>query len=139
MCRGVVACAVLAAAVGRAAALLPSGLLKEVHPGASSYPWQERWFAQELDHFGYAVANSTWQQRYLVNDQYWRRPTPTTPAGPVFFYTGNEGTGPAAATSTRAPRPVTSVGACLAFQAPSRCSRRTRGSCGRWLRTTAPC
>ncbi|RMC07464.1 hypothetical protein DUI87_16936 [Hirundo rustica rustica] len=38
-----------------------------------------------IDHFGFDE-NRTFQQRYLVADQYWRKDS-----GPILFYTGNEG------------------------------------------------
>lgn len=54
---------------------------------AQNYEYETRWFTQYLDHFNpwLASSNATWQQRYLINDTWY------TPGGPVFFYTGNEG------------------------------------------------
>ncbi|PKU33201.1 lysosomal pro-x carboxypeptidase [Limosa lapponica baueri] len=40
---------------------------------------------QPIDHFGFDE-NLTFQQRYLVADQYWKKDN-----GPILFYTGNEG------------------------------------------------
>lgn len=57
-------------------------------PGAANC--STRWITQSIDHFGWNAAPNgafTWQQRYLVNTQYWR-PDAT---GAVFFYVGNEG------------------------------------------------
>ncbi|GAB9465053.1 Lysosomal pro-x carboxypeptidase [Globisporangium polare] len=55
----------------------------------------ELYFEQRVDHFAWlpaAGANSskaaTYQQRYLINDQFW---DPSNKRAPVFFYTGNEG------------------------------------------------
>ena len=46
------------------------------------------YFEQRIDHFSWRVpstGNLTYQQRYLVCDQYY------APGGSIFFYTGNEG------------------------------------------------
>ncbi|KAL9655068.1 hypothetical protein ABK040_008850 [Willaertia magna] len=45
--------------------------------------YKELFFTQKLDHFDYGN-QATFQQRYLVNDQY------ATSNGPVFIYTGHE-------------------------------------------------
>lgn len=39
----------------------------------------------QIDHFGF-LENGMFKQRYLVNDQHWRKNN-----GPILFYTGNEG------------------------------------------------
>lgn len=48
-------------------------------------------FTQPLDHFNFENSDRSFQMRYLINDQYWRKPAPGVTAGPIFFYTGNEG------------------------------------------------
>jgi hypothetical protein len=45
----------------------------------------EQWYTQQLNHFNPADTR-TWQQRYFVNDQYWKTD------GPVFIQIGGEGT-----------------------------------------------
>ena len=42
----------------------------------------EAFFEQQMDHF--APSPRTYQQRYFVNDEYYK------PNGPMFFYLGNE-------------------------------------------------
>ena len=46
--------------------------------------------AQYVDHFGF-TETQTFEQRYLLNPQYWRPPTHPDGPGPIFFYCGNEG------------------------------------------------
>lgn len=54
---------------------------------ADHVPYQVNYFPQILDHFNFvSFGNSTYQQRYLVNDQWWAEEK-----GPIFFYAGNEG------------------------------------------------
>ena len=49
------------------------------------------YYTQTLDHFNFQVGG-TFQQRYLVNDQYLgTKNMSASCAGPVLFYTGNEG------------------------------------------------
>ncbi|RXN10412.1 dipeptidyl peptidase 2 [Labeo rohita] len=49
--------------------------------------FKEKYFKQVLDHFNYnSLGNGTYDQRYLITDQYWKKGS-----GPIFFYTGNEG------------------------------------------------
>ncbi|TDH66837.1 hypothetical protein CCR75_005973 [Bremia lactucae] len=70
---------------------------------ASASNCSELWIEQRIDHFSWLAAealdpnktNSTpsglpamYQQRYLVNSQFW---DPQDEKAPVFFYTGNEG------------------------------------------------
>ncbi|XP_024072233.1 lysosomal Pro-X carboxypeptidase isoform X2 [Terrapene carolina triunguis] len=47
--------------------------------------YQTRYFPQKIDHFGFEQ-DLTFQQRYLVADQHWRKDN-----GSILFYTGNEG------------------------------------------------
>jgi pimeloyl-ACP methyl ester carboxylesterase len=44
------------------------------------------WFETKLDHFASNGNSSTFKMRYLVQEDYW---DPVN--GPIFFYTGNEG------------------------------------------------
>ncbi|XP_074996288.1 lysosomal Pro-X carboxypeptidase isoform X4 [Calonectris borealis] len=48
-------------------------------------PYRTRYLRQQIDHFGFDE-NLTFQQRYLVADQHWKKDN-----GPILFYTGNEG------------------------------------------------
>ncbi|XP_037232844.1 lysosomal Pro-X carboxypeptidase isoform X1 [Falco biarmicus] len=48
-------------------------------------PYLTRYLTQQIDHFGFDE-NLTFQQRYLVADQHWKKNN-----GPILFYTGNEG------------------------------------------------
>src|SRR4051794_31968680 len=56
--------------------------LSSFHRARSSK--DELWYTQQLDHFNPAD-NQTWQQRYFVNDQYWKQD------GPVFIFIAGEG------------------------------------------------
>jgi hypothetical protein len=49
-----------------------------------SSPSEELWYTQQLDHFNPADTR-TWQQRYFVNDEHWKK------GGPVFLQIGGEG------------------------------------------------
>lgn len=52
----------------------------------AAYQYETRYFRQRLDHFSFAELPS-FQQRYLVGpSDHW-----ALPAGPIFFYCGNEG------------------------------------------------
>ncbi|XP_060537305.1 lysosomal Pro-X carboxypeptidase [Cylas formicarius] len=48
------------------------------------YDFVTKYIEMPLDHFSF-TSNATFKLRYLVNDTYFRQPSP------VFFYTGNEG------------------------------------------------
>lgn len=52
---------------------------------SADYSYETRYFETKVDHFGYAN-NDTYKMRYLIADQYWDHN-----GGPIFFYTGNEG------------------------------------------------
>ncbi|KAL1438563.1 hypothetical protein MTO96_047922 [Rhipicephalus appendiculatus] len=52
---------------------------------SADYGYETRFFETKVDHFGYAN-NDTYKMRYLFADQYWDHQ-----GGPIFFYTGNEG------------------------------------------------
>lgn len=47
-------------------------------------PSEELWYTQTLDHFNPSDSR-TWQQRYFVNDEHWKK------NGPVFIQIGGEG------------------------------------------------
>ncbi|KAK6470961.1 dipeptidyl peptidase 2 [Huso huso] len=54
---------------------------------ASEPKFEEKYFQQVVDHFNFnSHGDNTYQQRYLIQDQYWKKGY-----GPIFFYTGNEG------------------------------------------------
>lgn len=50
----------------------------------TNFSIDELWYTQQLDHLNPAD-NRTWQQRYFVNDQYWKKD------GPVFIFIAGEG------------------------------------------------
>ncbi|WOL15401.1 Peptidase S28 [Canna indica] len=55
-------------------------------PARAAYQYEERYFRQPLDHFSFSDL-PTFDQRYLIaGTGAWSRP-----AGPIFFYCGNEG------------------------------------------------
>ena len=59
---------------------------------ASPYPWVASAYpSQTVDHFGWALSNRTFSQRYLYNRDSWLPPTHPSGPGPVFLYCGNEG------------------------------------------------
>ena len=47
---------------------------------------QTKYIQQNLDHFSFAN-NRTFQQKYLINDQFWNSEN----SGPIFFAIGGEG------------------------------------------------
>jgi lysosomal Pro-X carboxypeptidase len=57
---------------------------------ANGQEFKTFFFDQQLDHFD-SYETRTYSQKYLVADQYWRRPTSPSGLGPIFLYTGNEG------------------------------------------------
>lgn len=63
-------------------------------PASTDYVYETRYFETKVDHFGYAN-NDTFKMRYLFADQYWDHQ-----GGPIFFYTGNEGSITAFANNT---------------------------------------
>ncbi|RWW87831.1 hypothetical protein BHE74_00003320 [Ensete ventricosum] len=72
----------------RALRVRPRLLERFARPGnrAQAYQYEERYFRQSLDHFSFADL-PPFDQRYLIaNTGAWARP-----AGPIFFYCGNEG------------------------------------------------
>ncbi|GAB6029669.1 hypothetical protein CHUAL_005401 [Chamberlinius hualienensis] len=50
-----------------------------------SYDFDVYYYTQKVDHFSFANGD-TFQQKYLINDTWWEGNN-----GPIFFYTGNEG------------------------------------------------
>ncbi|KAL3879039.1 hypothetical protein ACJMK2_031353 [Sinanodonta woodiana] len=58
---------------------------KATRKALSGYDYKTYYFKQQVDHFGFANAD-TFLQRFLLADQYWNND-----GGPIFFYTGNEG------------------------------------------------
>lgn len=56
---------------------------------SSQYEYETKYFTQRLDHFSFKNhKNSSFQQRYLINDKYWLG---AERMGPIFLYCGNEG------------------------------------------------
>lgn len=53
----------------------------------SQYSYKTLTFKQRLDHYN-SANSATYEQRYLINDDYFLANNKT---GPIFFYTGNEG------------------------------------------------
>jgi lysosomal Pro-X carboxypeptidase len=88
-----VLCAVMfCSAVGAHAKLLYPTPFTLEEPGASSKPYHYsvQYFKQTLDHYNFAETR-TFQQRYLISKDHWQAPSAGKAAGPIFFYTGNEG------------------------------------------------
>jgi len=55
------------------------------------YNWTTLTYGEQyVDHFGF-TETQTFEQRYLVNTDYWRPPSHPDGPGPIFFYCGNEG------------------------------------------------
>eukprot|EP01087_Luapelamoeba_hula_P025072 TRINITY_DN977_c0_g1_i1.p1 TRINITY_DN977_c0_g1~~TRINITY_DN977_c0_g1_i1.p1 ORF type:complete len:531 (+),score=76.80 TRINITY_DN977_c0_g1_i1:216-1595(+) len=54
--------------------------------------YRTEFYTQFLDHFNFEAVPTTYQQRYLIADEYWGKGPkyPNGCRGPVFFYTGNE-------------------------------------------------
>lgn len=52
-----------------------------------TYTYETKYFEQKVDHFSFTNEDATFKQKYLINDTWWK-----TNNGPIFFYTGNEGT-----------------------------------------------
>jgi len=55
--------------------------------GGSSYRYETLWYNNTLDHFTFTT-DAKFPQKYLYNDTWWDKDG----KGPIFFYTGNEGT-----------------------------------------------
>ena len=52
------------------------------------YNYTTKYFTADTDNFNFfgSQSRTTYQQRYLINDTWWRGP-----GAPIFFYAGNEG------------------------------------------------
>jgi len=59
--------------------------VENVDKNSAQRIYNVQWFNQTLDHFTFTT-DAKFRQKYLVNDTYWNKN-----AGPIFFYTGNEG------------------------------------------------
>ncbi|MED6185790.1 hypothetical protein PIB30_060498 [Stylosanthes scabra] len=70
-----------------ATAKLPWAQVRVNEAQAPEYRYETRYFSQQLDHFSF-LELPTFQQRYLINTEYWVGPQRL---GPIFFYCGNEG------------------------------------------------
>lgn len=70
----------LTSAAAYATALLAAGKLGSDY----AYSWREAWYTQNVDQFNFngPTSTATFQQRYLINDTWWK------PGGPIFFYCG---------------------------------------------------
>ena len=69
--------------------LLLHALLTASPPHPSTANCSVTWHTQPLDHFSFTETR-TFEQRVFSYDAHWRRPTASTPAGPILFYCGNE-------------------------------------------------
>lgn len=77
----VVFCVVATLLAIASSSLIPDIVIKDPPP------YKELYFDQLLDHFNYNSFDvQTFKQRYLVSSHYWE-----PEQGPIFFYTGNEG------------------------------------------------
>eukprot|EP01135_Chromosphaera_perkinsii_P002570 Nk52_evm86s224 gene=Nk52_evmTU86s224 len=52
--------------------------------------YEEKYFTQIVDHFNFQTEKKTFQQKYLINSDYWKKDEKGR-VGPIFFYCGNEG------------------------------------------------
>jgi hypothetical protein len=104
----------------------------------AQYAYETVWTSQVLDHFNWNN-NGSFQQRYLINDTWWRQPAPGVAPGPIFFYTGNEGApcdaAIAQATSRSLPRTPASCGTsrpsltrCWSSPSTGACAARPRAT-----------
>ncbi len=50
--------------------------LSGVPPVVPPYQYETRWFNQSVDHFNFQNSGMQFLQKYLVNDQWWTKPTP---------------------------------------------------------------
>uniref|UniRef100_A0A8D0GP68 Lysosomal Pro-X carboxypeptidase n=1 Tax=Sphenodon punctatus TaxID=8508 RepID=A0A8D0GP68_SPHPU len=76
------------ASPGASAVLHPAAARSAPKPRQPPYAapaYQTRYVTQKIDHFGFDE-DGTFQQRYLVADQHWKKDN-----GATLFYTGNEG------------------------------------------------
>lgn len=46
---------------------------------------KEQWIDQRLDHFRWGNTTTTWKQRLMICDRYWKRDAKGN-RGPIFFY-----------------------------------------------------
>lgn len=58
-----------------------------VTPTSNSYVWKTIYLDRKIDNYNFAANTPTFKQKVLINDTYF-----TSKTGPIFFYTGNEGT-----------------------------------------------
>ncbi|KAF2357932.1 Peptidase S28 [Trinorchestia longiramus] len=101
------------------ATVLRRGLRQEVHTLEEfrGITFETHNYEQKLDHFNYGVQPITFMQKYLINVDSWNRT-----GGPIFFYTGNEGSIELFALNTiTPPRPIK----CCVPQLPLLCTTLT--------------